>query len=496
MLGDRTADYVVVGGGTAGAIVARRLADAGAEVVLVEAGPSGEFDERVRTLARWDELIGSELDWDVEITPQKRGNELIRHSRAKVLGGCSSHNTSIAFAPPTWDLETWVGLGAAGWGPDDTAAALARVRERVHIEDADHANEVVEAFLAAARQSGLPTVDFGVRDIRDGAGWFRLSKRGPLRESSATAYLFPLERLPGTLRVLTGEEVLGIDLDDAGDAVGITTTHGHIEARREVVLCAGVFGSPKLLLLSGIGPAEHLADVGVSVAVDLPGVGEHLIDHPEGIVLWEATAPMVEVSSHWESGLFRTLDPEAGFPELMTHFTTQKFDVNTAARGYPTALHTFSIHPNVTRARSEGTVRLSSADPTGPPLVDPAYYTDPGGYDERVMLEGIRLAREIGAQDALRPWIARELAPGPDVEDVELLMEYARMTGNTVYHPAGTCRMGAADDGRAVVDPQLRIRGVGRLRVADASVLPCMTTVNPALTVMMIGERCAELMLR
>jgi choline oxidase len=487
------ADYIVVGGGTAGAVIARRLADAGETVLLFEAGPSGERDDRVLTLSRWDELIGSELDWDVTIEAQERGNELIRHSRAKVLGGCSSHNTCIAFRAPAWDLEEWERLGAAGWGPDGAAPYFDRVASQVNIEDSAHDNDCASAFLEAAGEWGLPRVEFA-GDVRDGAGWFKVNKRGTIRESSAVAYLFPLSRLSSNLQVVTEHEVHRVLLDASANAIGIEHSGGTAYAGKEVILCAGVFGSPKLLMLSGIGPQSHLADVGIASRVDLPGVGEHLIDHPEGIALFEATQPMAEISCHWESGFFKTLDG-ADFPEIMAHFTTQKFDVNTAARGYPTAMHTFSLHPNITRARSEGVVRLRSSDATAPPFVDPRYYTDPEGYDQRIMLEGIRIAREIAKQPALARWIKRELAPGDAIDDLETLSEYARMTGNTVYHPAGTCKMGAADDPMAVLDPELRVRGVGRLRVADASVFPCMTTVNPCITVMMIGEKCADLVL-
>jgi choline dehydrogenase len=180
----------------------------------------------------------------------------------------------------------------------------------------------------------------------------------------------------------------------------------------------------------------------------------------------------------------------------MFHFGTVPFDLNTVPFGCPTAANAFCLTPNVTRARSEGVVRLRSADPAAPPCIDFRYFTDPDGHDERVLLTGVKLARRLVAQPALRPWVKRELAPGIAVQDDEALSEYARRTANTVYHPAGTCRMGAADDPRAVVDPELRVRGVGRLRVADASIFPAMIGVNPCLTCMMIGEKCADLITR
>jgi choline oxidase len=490
----RSADYVIAGGGTAGAVIARRLADSGAEVILLEAGPSGEHDPKVRTLSRWDEMIRSELDYDYRIEPETRGNDLMRYSSARVLGGCSAHNTCIAFQAPDWDMDEWASLGATGWDAAGAAPWFARVLSQVNMERPAMVNGWALAFLEAGRQAGLPVVDFREPNVREGVGWFQQNRRGPLRESSADAYLFPLADRPANLRVLTEETVLRVLVDDRGDAVGVQTARGPVLAREEVVLCGGTFGSPRLLLLSGIGPAEQLRALGIDPVADLPGVGEHLIDHPEGVVLWEASEEVQEDSSHWESGVFLTLDG-AEHPEVMAHFTTMRYDSNTVARGYPTGDVVFSMHPNVTKARSQGVVRLRSADPASPLLIDPRYYSDPDGYDERTMLEGIRLARRLAEQPALKRWIKRELAPGPGLEDPVKLTEYARSTGYTVFHPAGTCKMGADSDPLAVVDPQLRVRGVGRLRVADASVFPSHTTVNPCITVMMVGERCSGLLL-
>ncbi|CAA9472861.1 MAG: Choline oxidase [uncultured Rubrobacteraceae bacterium] len=212
------------------------------------------------------------------------------------------------------------------------------------------------------------------------------------------------------------------------------------------------------------------------------------------MVMWEATRPVPGMSRQgWEAALFARTDPDAEEPDVMFHFGTSAFDLNTAQLGYPTAEQAFCLTPNVMRAKSEGVVRLRSGDPSTPPLIDFRYFTDPDGYDDHVITEGVKLARAIAGQPALRPWVERELAPGPGVRTDEEISEYARRTANTVYHPAGTCRMGAADDPRAVVDPQLRVRGVGRLRVADASVFPTMIGTNPCITCMMIGEKCADL---
>jgi choline dehydrogenase len=194
--------------------------------------------------------------------------------------------------------------------------------------------------------------------------------------------------------------------------------------------------------------------------------------------------------------LFVCTEPGLDAPDLMFHFGTVPFDLNTKPRGYPTAEQAFCLTPNVTRSRSEGTVRLRSADAEAPPRIDFRYFSDPDGHDERVMLAGVKLAGRLAEQPALEVWVKRELAPGPGVQSDAELSEYARRTANTVYHPAGTCRMGDGVDPRAVVDPQLRVRGVGRLRVADASVFPSMIGVNPCLTCMAIGEKCADMVLR
>jgi len=490
-------DFVVVGGGTAGAVVAARLAEDGdATVCLLEAGPPDENQQRVLELRNWPNLLGSELDFDYQIEPQIRGNSRIRHSRGRVLGGCSSHNSAIAFRAPDVDLRTWEELGATGWGPTEIRPFYERVFERVRLETAPPINSCACAFVEAAQQAGFPLVDFG-QEFREGVGWFQLNKRGLLRQSSSAAYLHPLADLPRNLTVMTLTPAQRVVLDNSLNAIGVETTLGTIEAAHEVILCCGAFDSPKLLLLSGIGPSEHLREIGIAVRADLPGVGAHLIDHPEGVVMWEAALPVPEVSTQfWEAGLFVRTDATLEWADLMYHFGTVPFDLNTAPLGYPTAENAFCLTPNVTRAKSEGVVRLRSANPSVPPLIDFRYFTDPAGHDERVMLAGVKLARKIVEQPALRPWVKQELAPGFSVQHDPALSEYARRSSNTVYHPAGTCRMGAATDPLAVVDPALRVRSVGRLRVADASVFPSMIGVNPCMTCMMIGEKCAELIRR
>ncbi|MDW5597631.1 GMC family oxidoreductase [Conexibacter stalactiti] len=490
----RSADYIIAGGGTAGSILARRLSDAGAEVILVEAGPVGDADGRVTVLRRYVEMLGTELDFDYRTEPGSRGNDLMRYAQAKVLGGCSAHNSCIAFRAPDWDFEEWARGGLQGWSTEECAPYFERVFSMVNLEDPHPGHPWVDGFLAAAQSTGLPLVDFGAPNVREGVGTLKQNRRGELRESSAAAYLFPLAERSKGLRVVTDETVLRVVLDDRGEAIGIDTTLGRIFAREEVVLCGGTFGSAKTLLLSGIGPAGELSAAGVDPVVDLPGVGKHLVDHPDGLLLFEATEAVSNelTFTHWESALFACVEGGSEYPEVMIHFDTDGYSPYTSARGYPTSEAMLAMHPNVTRARSEGSVRLRSADPTAQLVIDTGYFSDPDGYDERIMLEGFRVAREVAAQPELARFIKRELAPGPDVVERAALSEYARTAGATVGHPAGTCKLGADDDPLAVVDSRLRVNGVGRLRVADASVLPAIVTVNPCMTVMMIGERCAD----
>lgn len=487
-----TYDHIVVGGGTAGAIVAARLAERpGARIALFEAGPSDEGDARVQRLRDWPALLGGELDFDYRIAPQARGNGAIRHARGKVLGGCSAHNSAIAFVPPDRDFAEWVARGAAGWGPEDVRPAFDRVRQKAPFEDVPPVNACGAAFVAAAEQAGFALQRFNREPLRSGVGWFQLNKKGELRLSSSVAYLHPLARWGERLTVHTGAMVRRVVVEK-GRAVGIATDAGVVRCDGEVIVCCGAFDSPRLLLLSGIGPADDLRALGVDVVADRAGVGENLLDHPEGVVMFESARPVPpETTQFWEIGLFAETVAGLDAPDLMFHFGTVPFDMHTAPAGFPTAEQAFSMTPNVTRARSQGRVRLRSADPKAAPHIDFRYFTDPDGHDARVMLAGVKLAREIARQPALKPWIARELAPGAAMVDDAALDEYARRTANTVYHPAGTCRMGDPADPRAVLDPTLRVIGVDGLRVADASIFPSMTTVNPCITVMMIGERAA-----
>ncbi|MEU7115909.1 GMC oxidoreductase [Streptomyces sp. NPDC046182] len=505
-------DYVVVGGGTAGAVVAARLSeDPGVTVCLLEAGPSDEGDESILRLDRWMALLESGYDWDYPVEPQENGNSFMRHARAKVLGGCSSHNSCIAFWAPAEDLDEWGTMGCTGWSAADCFPLYQRLETNdgpgdhhgrsgpVTIRSVPPRDPCGRALLAACAARDIPTVPFNSgRTVVRGANWFQINCREDgTRSSASVSYLHPVMGKRPQLEVRTGVQARRLLFDGARcsgveyllpDAVHVDS----VRARREVIVSCGAIDSPKLLMLSGIGPAAHLRDNGVDVRVDAPGVGSHLQDHPEGVIMWEAKQPMVTSSTQWwEIGIFADTEPGLDRPDLMFHYGSVPFDMNTYRRGYPTTDNAFCLTPNVTRARSEGTVRLRSRDFRDKPKVDPRYFTHE--HDIRVMIHGLRLAREIAAQAPLADWKGAELAPGPDATTDEELFSYIRQTHNTVYHPAGTVRMGAEHDSDSPLDPQLRVKGVQGLRVADASVMPFLPAVNPCITTMMIGEKCSDM---
>jgi len=238
-----------------------------------------------------------------------------------------------------------------------------------------------------------------------------------------------------------------------------------------------------------------LRELGIDVVADVPGVGENLLDHPESVIVWETSAALPpESAMDSDAGLFVRRDEADPRPDLMFHFYQIPFCENTAPLGYPVPEHGVCMTPNIPRPRSRGRLYLTSADPSVKPALDFRYFTDPEGYDERTLVEGIRIAREVAKTAPLASWLLREVAPGPEVVGDEELSEYARRAAFTVFHPAGTCRMGAGDDPLAVVDPELRLRSVAGVRIADASVFPSMPTVNPMVAVLMIGEKAADLL--
>lgn len=370
----------------------------------------------------------------------------------------------------------------------------------VELMDVPPVDEVGVKLLDACEQAGIPRAQFNAgTTVTHGAGFFQISSHADnTRSSSSVSYLHPI-RERENLDILTGVWVTRV-LFDGTTATGVEyrrdsfNRRATISANREVILSAGAINTPQLLMLSGIGPADHLGEVGIEVRVDAPGVGSNLQDHPEAVIQFESAVPMVRDSTQWwEIGIFTQVDGDDDLPDLMMHYGSTPFDMHTARQGYPSAEEAFALTPNVTHARSRGTVRLRSADYRDKPKVDPRYFTDEEGFDMHIAVEGIKLARRIASQPALAGVVKRELSPGPEAQTDEEIARYVAATHNTVYHPAGTVRMGSDDDGMSPLDPELRVKGVDKLRVADASIMPQLTAVNPNITCYLIGERAAQL---
>ncbi|KAK0897127.1 hypothetical protein LTR02_010832 [Friedmanniomyces endolithicus] len=515
-----TYDFLIVGGGTAGCVIASRLSDylPHKRVLLIEAGPSDFMDNRVLQLKDWLKLLGGELDYDYPTTEQPMGNSHIRHSRAKVLGGCSSHNTLISFRPFEYDCQRWVEQGCKGWDFKTFTRVLDNLRNTVQPVHDRHRNQLcVDWVKSCSKALDIPVIDDYNKEIREtgalkqGVGFFSVSydpDKGT-RSSASVAYIHPIlngeEKRPN-LTILTNAWVSKINVSGA-QATGVNIilqdgTKRTLQSKCETVLCAGAVDTPRLMLLSGLGPKQQLADLDIPLVHDLPGVGENLLDHPESIILWELNkpVPLNQTTMDSDAGIFlRREAPNAAgkdgdIADVMMHCYQIPFVYNTARLGYDTPKDAFCMTPNIPRPRSKGRIYLTSADPKVKPALDFQYFTDPEGYDAATLVAGFRAAREIAKQAPFSTWLKREIAPGPDIVSDEALSEYGRRVAHTVYHPAGTTKMGdVRRDPMAVVDPELRIRGLKGVRIADAGVFPEMPTINPMLTVLGIGERAAEM---
>ncbi|KAA9164026.1 GMC family oxidoreductase [Amycolatopsis acidicola] len=498
-------DYLVVGGGTAGCIVAARLAaETGARVVLAEAGPTDAGDHRVADLRRWVGMLGTELDYNYTIEPQPRGNSAIEPARAKVLGGCSSHNGGLFLRPHRDDFDQWARLGAEGWDGAGTEPYFRRVLDTVRPISNPARSEWARAVEQAAAALGLAGTPWNDKPLDDGAfSWVPVNADAAgNRLSSSVVYLHRSRADLSSLTVLTDIRVDRLLVDSNGRVTGAETNRGRITPRVETVVAGGAFDSPALLLRSGIGPADQLRAAGIDVVHDLPAVGEHLTDHVLGVAVWESKRPieppapwhstqileaMAVARSSWAStapDIQIEISAAAGRDDISyLGFGSQTIDVERA----------IVLNPNVCYPRSRGTVRLDPADPGGAPRIDFRYFTDAEGHDEDVLLQGFEVVLEIAGQTALGDWIGKEILPGDGLRERGELSEYGRERSGTVFHPNGTCRMGAADDPAAVVDPRLRVRGLEGLRIADASVFPRQVGVNICMTVMMLGEKAASI---
>ncbi|MEN2739591.1 GMC family oxidoreductase [Microbacterium sp. X-17] len=489
-----TFDYVIVGGGSAGAVLARRLSDdPETSVLLIEGGPAYEDDPKVVYLSESLALTGDpKYDYDYPLVEQERGNSLLRISRAKMLGGCSAHNDAWALRAPDADMDRWAAKGAEGWDSAHTAPYFKRVFADMHVHPVPKNAELSNVVIEAAGEIGIPEIDNTAGEYGEGISWVSLNEYEGKRFSTAQAYLFPLTELPANLHLQL--ETLATRVVFDGDrASGVETDHGMFYARREIVLSAGAIDTPKLLMLSGIGPAEHLSELGIDVKVDLAGVGSNLQDHIETPVTWEISKDPGESINGLDLGIYASLGSDEDFD---TQFTVGHVNYWLDAPPFTDLEHSelaLTLAPNVARPESSGAIRLASADYRDKPLVDPRYFTDPGGADEAKLVAGIKVARKFADTKALSGWIVREIVPGPNYQTDEELGAHARKYSNTVYHPMCTAKMGNPADPEVVVDPRLRVKGVSGLRVVDGSVMPEIIRVNPNMTIIMIGMRAADL---
>ncbi|PWY72531.1 glucose-methanol-choline oxidoreductase [Aspergillus sclerotioniger CBS 115572] len=513
-------DYVIVGGGTAGCVIASRLAEylPNKRILIIEGGPSDYMDDRVLNLREWLNLLGGELDYDYPTTEQPMGNSHIRHSRAKVLGGCSSHNTLISFRPFEYDCKRWEQAGCTGWSFETFTRVLDNLRNTIQPVHGRHRNQLCKDWVQACSSAmNIPIIPDFNKEIRskgeltEGVGFFSVSYNPDdgRRSSASVAYIHPIlrgeEKRPN-LTILTNAWVSRVNISgDIVTGVDVTLQSGDkhtLRAKKETILCAGAVDTPRLMMLSGLGPREQLSSLGIPVVRDIPGVGENLLDHPESIIIWELNRPVPpnQTTMDSDAGIFlrRELPNAHGFDgraaDIMMHCYQIPFCLNTERLGYDTPVDAFCMTPNIPRPRSRGRIYLTSADPNVKPALDFRYFTDPEGYDAATIVAGLKAAREIAQQSPFKEWIKREVAPGPSVQTDEELSEYGRRVAHTVYHPAGTTKMGnLTRDPMAVVDPKLKVRGLKNVRIADAGVFPEMPTINPMLTVLAIGERAAEL---
>ncbi|MGZ4243387.1 MAG: GMC family oxidoreductase [Solirubrobacteraceae bacterium] len=501
-VGDFAADVIVVGAGSAGCALTRRLVDAGVNVLLLEAGGPDD-NPAIHDPARFHELWLAAEDWAYYTTPQAQAADRALHwPRGKVLGGSSCLNGLIHVRGARTDYEQWVRLGADGWSWEDVLPLFRRMEDfdggaselhgtggPLRIMSRYPLAPIHEAIVAAAQEVGIahnPDYNSGVLD---GVAQMQLTIRDGRRDSAAAAYLRPVIGA-ANLRVLTGAHAHRLLLD-SGRCTGVEFARDgdlhRVRAGAEVVVSAGAIESPALLLRSGLGPAGELRALGIEVVADLPGVGRNLHDHLLSPSIWAADTEIVP----FEPGLspiqthlwWRSRSDLPGPDTQPIHFSVPLYE--PWMEGPPNA---FTLLGGIVAPQSRGSIRLSGPSATDPLLIDPQILS---AEADLVALEAsLAQVREIGAAPALRAWGARELYPGPDVASTAQTRDYVRRTAISYHHQVGTCRMGV--DPGAVVDSRLRVHGLDGLRVADASVMPAVISGNTNAPSLMIGERAAD----
>ena len=521
-------DYVIVGAGSAGCVLADRLsADGEASVLVLEYGGSDRSVVIQMPSALSIPMNRARYNWQYETEPEPHlGGRRMHTPRGKVIGGSSSINGMVYVRGNPLDFERWEEEGAAGWGYAQVLPYFRRAETReeggdayrggegkLHTKYGALRNPLHAAFLEAAQQAGYPLSDDINGSRQEGFGRMDMTVRNGRRWSAANAYLKPAMTRPN-LRVVTHALASRI-LFEGRRAVGVAYrrdgTEHRASARREVILSGGPINSPQLLKLSGIGPADELRALGIAVVHEAAGVGENLQDHLEfyfqmeclqPVTLYSAMNPLAKATigarwllardglgatNHFESCGFIRSRPGIRYPDIQFHFLplAVAYDGSTMAQG-----HGFQAHVGPMRSRSRGHVRLRTADPADKPVIRFNYMSHPDDWTE--MRACLRLTREIFGQAALAPFAGRELQPGADIVTDEAIDAFVRKHAESAYHPSCTCKIGGDDDPLAVVDPELRVRGVANLRVVDSSIMPSVTTGNLNAPTIMIGEKGAD----